>query len=141
MNVEKRTIIACHGWLAEGFKSSLNLIVGEIPNLQTLNCFVTPEFDIEKSVEKIFSEPDIKNFDIYVFTDIMGGSVNNAFVKQLEKNSFHLFTNINLAMLIDHFLSHEDAEKLFEKIEKGEFRQIFCNHLLHDSSKWSVDDI
>lgn len=44
-------------------------------------------------------------------------------------------------MLIDHFLSHEDAEKLFEKIEKGEFRQIFCNHLLHDSSKWSVDDI
>ena len=71
----------------------------------------------------------------------MGGSVNNAFVKQLEKHSFHLFTNINLAMLIDHFLSHEDAEKLFEKIEKGEFRQIFCNHLLHDSSKWSVDDI
>lgn len=45
----------------------------------------------------------------------MGGSVNNAFVKQLEKHSFHLFTNINLAMLIDHFLSHEDAEKLFEK--------------------------
>ena len=113
-------------WMVSGrVQSSLNLIVGEIPNLQTLNCFVTPEFDIEKSVEKIFSEPDIKNFDIYVFTDIMGGSVNNAFVKQLEKHSFHLFTNINLAMLIDHFLSHEDAEKLFEKIEKGEFRQTF----------------
>ena len=91
----KRTIIACHGWLAEGFKSSLNLIVGEIPNLQTLNCFVTPEFDIEKSVEKIFQKPDYKELTIYiVFTDIMGGSVNNAFVKQLEKHSFHLFTNI-----------------------------------------------
>ena len=40
-----------------------------------------------------------------ICTDILGGSVNNGFVKFLGTYPFHLITNINLAFLIDLLLT------------------------------------
>ena len=36
---------------------------------------------------------------------MMGGSVNNGFIKYLEEYPFHLVTNINLAFLVDLLLT------------------------------------
>ena len=48
---------------------------------------------------------DFEKEDLVICTDILGGSVNNGFVKFLGTYPFHLITNINLAFLIDLLLT------------------------------------
>lgn len=105
MKKDKQIIIATHGKLAEGFKSALKIIVGDFNKLKTVNCYTTPEFDLDKTIEGILSNHSFDQEDLIICTDMMGGSVNNGFVKYLGQYPFHLITNTNLAFLVDLLLT------------------------------------
>ena len=70
-------VLASHGYLADGFKSSLSIILGEetAKNIQTVNAFVDKNENIELRLEQLVNSYDAKN-QIIIFTDIMYGSVN-----------------------------------------------------------------
>ena len=40
-----RFIVATHGKFAEGIKTSIELIIGNIDNLEILNCYTTQSFN------------------------------------------------------------------------------------------------
>lgn len=139
--MERKTIIATHGHLASGFKSALNIIVGEIPNLIVMDCYTEDGFNMDEELEKLFSSIDFQNEEVYVFTDLMGGSVNNAFFKMLANYNFHLVTNTSLGMLIDYFLTMPDADTIKQKIQSSEFITVYCNDFLHKTNTDEQDDI
>lgn len=105
MKENKQIIIATHGELASGFKSALKIIVGEFKELNIINCYTTPDFDLDITIEGIMKNHPFEKEDLVICTDMMGGSVNNGFIKYLEKYPFHLVTNINLAFLVDLLLT------------------------------------
>lgn len=111
MGKEKKVIIATHGHLAEGFVSALNIIVGEIPHLETICCYTNPDFNLDKTIIEIMNHHNFSEEDLVVCTDMMGGSVNNGFTKYLRDYPFHLITNTNLAFLADLLLTPGGVDK------------------------------
>lgn len=105
MEKGKKIIIATHGYLADGFVSALNIIVGDMKDLKAMCCYTSPDFNLDNQITQMMENHDFEKEDLVICTDILGGSVNNGFVKFLGTYPFHLITNINLAFLIDLLLT------------------------------------
>ncbi|MCQ8213675.1 hypothetical protein NON08_14315 [Cetobacterium somerae] len=63
-------IVATHGKFAEGIKTSIELIIGNIDNLEILNCYITQNFNLKEEVEfiiKKISERRVNCFNRYIW--------------------------------------------------------------------------
>lgn len=121
-------IIASHKKLSEGFYSALKEIIGDIENTSIITAYVE-EVDLQEEVERVMSEIPMDR-EIVVFTDIYGGSVNNEFIKYLDKRQFHLIAGVNLPLIMTVMLSTEeflDANKIVEMIEECRLGMRYCN--------------
>lgn len=133
MGKKTKVIMATHGYLADGFAGVIKMIVGEMENLETLCCYMDEDFDLDETIGKIMERHDFETYNLVVCTDIMGGSVNNGFVKWMEKYPFHLVTNTNLAFLIDLLLTADniDFDILKAKIQNPQAAVSYVNdHVL-----------
>ncbi len=102
----RQFIIATHGNMAEGMKSTIGIIIGEQENL-TCVCAYTPQCpDPIPEFEKVMSEHP--EDEIIIMTDILGGSVNNEAMKCMRDPRVHVVTGTNLAMAITLLTSPED---------------------------------
>lgn len=101
----RRVIIAAHGHLAEGLKSSAKVIVGAAAD-DIYTYALLPGGDASDFVEEvkalIANHPDD---DWMVLTDLFGASVFNAFCLLHEESNFHLLTGVNLALLLGVLLA------------------------------------
>lgn len=134
MNKNKRIIIATHGRLAEGYVSALKIIVGDIPNLSYVNCYLDSDFNLNQTIEKMMEDISFENETLIICTDMMGGSVNNGFIPYLKRYPFQLITNINLAFLVDLVLSPEtiDESLLIDKVSDSLVSVKYVNSCLKD---------
>lgn len=130
---ERRTVIATHGTLAEGFKSALSIIAGA-DGVEAYNCYTTEDFNLQSTIDQIMKKHDPETEELFVFTDLFGGSVNNGFVKALQDYRFHLITNTSLGLLIDFQLTQPEAETLKAKLLTNEFNAVYCNDLIGSMS-------
>lgn len=83
-------LVATHGKLASGFRSSIDILTGKGANLTTIDAYV----DDSDYTEKI---------QALIFTDLFGGSVNQKVVTQLvplEKDNTFVISNSNLAIIL-----------------------------------------
>ena len=99
----RRILLATHGEFAAGILNSAEIIIGKSEQVQTL-C---------------------------AFTDILGGSVNNEFMRYLDHEGLHLISGLNLPLLIELILSTEpDTEKLIGELLEQMPKQIqYCNRI------------
>ena len=133
---KRKIVIATHGTLAEGFKSALQIIAGA-ENVEAFNCYTSPDFNLQETIHK---EMDSKGSEeeLFVFTDLFGGSVNNGFVAALKTYDFHLITNTSLGLLIDFILMEPDVETLKKKFDEKEFNAVYCNDFI--SNMTDIED-
>lgn len=104
----KKIIIATHHNMAEGFKDTLNYIAPNTVEVIAISAYVTEE-DLTDVIEKTldrFKEDE----QIIVFTDLVGGSVNQEFAKKLNEYNIHLISGINLPLVLSIVLNIGDAE-------------------------------
>ena len=129
----KRVLVATHGYLANGFKSSVELLTGKQDGLQVINAYVD-ESDYTRYLEE-FIESIGSDDEGVVFTDIFGGSVfQKVMIANPEVRGVHHITGFNLALLIEVLLTgdpltHEklsqmvlearNAMQLMEPLESG----------------------
>lgn len=133
---KRKIVIATHGTLAEGFKSALQ-IIARAENVEAFNCYTSPDFNLQETIQKVM---DSKGSDeeLFVFTDLFGGSVNNGFVAALKAYDFHLITNTSLGLLIDFILMEPDVETLKKKFNEKEFNAVYCNDFI--SNMTDIED-
>lgn len=135
MGKKTKVIVATHGRLAEGFAGVIKMIVGDMEKLQTLCCYLEADFDLDQAIRDIMEHHDFGKEELVVCTDVMGGSVNNGFVKWMNSYPFHLITNTNLAFLIDLLLATEelDSESIKKKTQDPQAAVSYVNdHILID---------
>ena len=133
---KRKIVIATHGTLAEGFKSALQIIAGA-ENVEAFNCYTSPDLNLQETIQKVMDSKGSEE-ELFVFTDLFGGSVNNGFVAALKTYDFHLITNTSLGLLIDFILMEPDVETLKKKFDEKEFNAVYCNDFI--SNMTDIED-
>ncbi|MCQ9628147.1 PTS sugar transporter subunit IIA [Cetobacterium somerae] len=123
-------IVATHGKFAEGIKTSIELIIGNIDNLEILNCYTTQSFNLKEEVEFILKK--YPKEELIVLTDIFGGSVNNEFLENISNyKNLNIVSGVNLPLiltLIEKQNDYDSIKKLIrESIEECGNSLIYCN--------------
>lgn len=121
-------LIATHGYLADGFKSSLSVIMGEeITNkISTLNLFVDDEpitKDAKTLIDQFFKAVD-EDEQVIVFSDILHGSVNQFIMPYIDDQRIFILTGVNLPLLCEMTSTFTYNDK---KIDPQVLRSITAN--------------
>ncbi|MGL4862176.1 MAG: PTS sugar transporter subunit IIA [Cetobacterium sp.] len=123
-------IVATHGKFAEGIKTSIELIIGNIDNLEILNCYITQNFNLKEEVEFILKK--YPKEELIVLTDIFGGSVNNEFLENISNyKNLNIISGVNLPLILTLIEKQNDydniKELIRESIEECSNSLIYCN--------------
>lgn len=136
-----RLVLASHGRLAEGMKNTVQIILGEFVELNTICAYVDENSNLEDQIEQLWNRFD-ESDEIVIVTDLFGGSVNNEFMNLLNRKKFWLIAGMNLSMIIElAFLSGTDniEEKLEHIVQKSRESIRFCNGLLSGNDSESEE--
>lgn len=109
----KQILIATHGKMASGIRYTAELIVGKMPGITTIDAYVEPDDNIVEKF-RVFFEAH-KEERIIVFTDLMGGSVNQKLMEYAGNDNVTLITGTNLPVLMQVMLAEDDVSE--EEIE------------------------
>ena len=123
MEKGKKVIIATHGYLADGFVSALNIIVGDMKDLKAMCCYTSPDFNLDNQITQMMENHDFEKEDLVICTDIFGGFFNIVFFIFLVIYKFHFIKNIILVFFFylllttptvsDNTLEMKTQEELF----------------------------
>ena len=127
-----RIILASHGGLSAGMKDTVQMILGEMPNLYALATLRDETEPITVAARRLlegFAAEDA----VYIVTDVMGGSVNNEMLTLLpEYPAVHLICGMNASLVLD---------ELAECIADAKAQIIDCNLLLKKAAQDEEDDL
>lgn len=125
-------ILASHGGLAKGMKDTLSMIIGDVSMIKAFSSYRDENTSIKNEVEKLVKENYIQN-DIFILTDIFGGSVNTAMMSLLKDYpKIHLLSGMNLSLVISLITQpNKISEELLKQIvDESKQSIIDCNQLL-----------
>ena len=110
-------IIVSHGKLAEELLNALNIILGEVVNIEAIS--IGWYDDVEESKKKINQSLRAvnKKNGVLIFTDMFGGTPSNLSFSFLKDNHIEIITGVNLPMLIK-FASLQRSNNLKEVAKK-----------------------
>lgn len=133
-----KVIIASHHKLADGMGDTLKYLVPSLTDIETISAYLDNE-PIDSAVEAALGRYQDTE-DVVVFTDLLGGSVNQEFVRQLKPN-VHVIAGMNLPIIMTLLLQLENQplseELITQSIEEAKNQIIYVNQFL----KESVDDL
>ncbi len=109
----KQILIATHGKMASGIRYTAELIVGKMPGVTTIDAYVEPDDNIVEKFQAFFEVH--KEERIIVFTDLMGGSVNQKLMEYAGNDNVTLITGTNLPVLMQVMLAEDNVSE--EEIE------------------------
>lgn len=105
--MKRHYIFASHGTFAAGILNSVELILGKQNNIHTLCAYINDNDDLTTQVENLlasFSPQD----ELVVITDIFAGSVNNEFIRFIERPNFHLLAGLNLPLIVEMLIAPQE---------------------------------
>lgn len=113
----RRILIATHGKMASGAKATVELLLGKMADITTIDAYVNPEDNPEEQMEEFFSRT--AGEQVVVLSDLQGGSVNQKLLKYTEDPKVILITGFNLAILIQIMMAPDpiSLEELGQYIE------------------------
>ncbi|WP_195557136.1 PTS mannose transporter subunit IIC [Eubacterium ventriosum] len=129
----RRYVLASHGKMAEGIKTTLEIIIGPQEDLICVNAYTDECPDPLPEFQKLIEQ--YPNDEIVIMTDMLGGSVNNNAVVLTKNPNVHVVTGMNLAVVISIIMSDQNSdtkEVINHAIEQAREMIIYCNDLEAD---------
>lgn len=111
----KKLIVATHHNLANGFKDTLEYIAPNTVEVVPINAYVETE-DAEAEVTAILKEVASNGEKLLVFTDLLGGSVNQIFTKFLTQYNLQIIAGVNLPVMLTLALQYANSDLSEEDI-------------------------
>lgn len=129
-----KVMIATHGYLADGVKNNLSLFV-DTSDVETINAYVNNDDYIDQ-IKKFIDEAKEDEIRI-IFTDIIGGSVNQIVSTLNYKVNVKVISGFNIALILEIMLSKiendEQLEKIVEKARE-QMQLVKLNKKIEDES-------
>lgn len=123
--MKRKIIVASHGELSKGLVDTAKMILGSV-NADLKSYCLKPGInadDFAKEVKaEILNEPET---EFVILTDLYGASVCTAMTSLLAHSKVHLFTGMNINMLLSicveypQRLSDEDVMKIVHDAKEG----------------------
>lgn len=118
-------ILISHFSLAGGMKETLTYFSEEAKNIYAINAYEN-DVDPKEELEKAFSLVDTSK-PVLIFTDLMGGSVNQYSLPFLEQKGVYIFSGMNLPMILHSmFLADDVSEEEIFEIENVGRQAVVC---------------
>lgn len=138
--VNAKVVIATHGKMASGILDTLELLGVNRENIETMG-FYGADGLCEKDIT-VFVESLDENKEIFVFTDIAFGSVNQLFFKEklrTNKKNLHIISGVNLPLIMSVCLESGDLneDKIQELVTSSKEQIIYYGN---DFMKSAVTD-
>ncbi|EPI04820.1 PTS system fructose IIA component [Enterococcus faecalis 13-SD-W-01] len=133
-------ILASHGELSQGLKQTAEMILGPAANIHALSAYRDEDEPIERQIQHLVTRLGKKN--LFILTDILGGSVNNEMLALLKKDpALRLITGMNLPLVVSIAtqsgpIAPEDLESIIEESRQS---LVDCSSLLKKSEEGEDD--
>lgn len=139
----RKILIATHGEFAGGLKQTMNFVLGENEKVGVLSAYTTPDFDMDREAASAVAEMEDGD-ELIVLTDVLDGSVANAFSGQLSHPGVYVLAGVNAPMLlamVPMLESAVDTEELIQQgIQAAREGCVFINDLMKQVSEESEED-
>ncbi len=129
---KRKFLIATHGRLASGIKSSLDLIIGVTDNLFLIEAYTDENRPVEADIKAIVDQLTDSE-ELVIFSDILGGSVTNQLLQQALKPGIYIVSGFNLPLVMEIMLADTDTpldEVIEQAIESAAKQMVFVNKLV-----------
>ncbi|MDB5024547.1 MAG: hypothetical protein JWP78_2302 [Mucilaginibacter sp.] len=138
----RKFLIATHGTLASGAKSSLDMIIGSVEHVFLIQAYVDQSTSVESEIKGILEK--ISDHDeLIVFTDILGGSITNQILQHSQNSNVHVISGFNLPLIIDIMLADTRApvnEVIAAAIDNAKEQMVYVNELLTGQNNETAND-
>lgn len=119
----RKFLLASHGDLAAGMKSTIEMIAGAREDIQAV-CAYTEEIpDV-----KVFMDGYMKEWnegdELVIVTDLLGGSVNNEMSQYRRVPNVHIIAGMNAALVLNLVLGDGNIEDLIAESIQAAKEQI-----------------
>lgn len=107
----QKILLATHGHLASGLLSTLSIIAGDVTNIQAIDGYTDAE-DISTKIEAVI-EDVTANDQLIVFTDLLGGSVNQLVTKLAMEMHVPaiIVSGFNIALVLTVLLANKPVTR------------------------------
>lgn len=138
-----QVILASHGGMAAGMRDTVELIVGEVPNVHVLSTTRDETEPITVRARRLLSgfDPEDK---VYILTDVLGGSVNNDMLTLLgDYPGVTILCGTNACLALNLASADEPLSdgELEEFLEEARNQIVNCNKLLQIAAEEEEDDL
>jgi len=134
MNTKTRKfLIATHGALASGFRSSLEMIAGAGDSVHIIQAYLDESKPVNEELANLFGSAGPEE-EWVVFSDLLGGSITNQLVQAGAGKNVHIIAGFNLPLLLEVVLS--DPEEpiggiLEAAIDRAREQLVYVNKLIN----------
>jgi fructoselysine/glucoselysine PTS system EIIA component len=161
----RKFLIATHGALAGGFRSSLELIAGASDAVFILQAYLDESKPLEEELDNLFRQAG-EDEEWVVFSDLLGGSITNQLVRAASRvgasagagtgeragagagaetsagagTNIHIVAGFNLPLLIEVVLSDPEMpveEVLEQAIARAREQLVYVNKLITQNNNES----
>lgn len=126
-------LIATHGMLASGYQHTLGMLAGGTDKLEIITAYME-NISVEQLAADFFKKLKAED-EVVVFTDILGGSVNQYFTGLLDRPHFHLIAGVNLPIIISIMFLPEDQylseETIMKELEESRNQMVYMNQYMN----------
>ena len=104
----RKYLIATHGTMGKGIVNTLEIILGKQDNLSYIAGYTEECREPGEEILRFVQEN--QDTDVVIFTDLFGGSVNNAAMPLSQRDNVFLVTGVNLALVMEVLLADQETE-------------------------------
>lgn len=126
-------IIATHSYLANGYQSSICFFDKTVSNVHFINAYIDDQNNFTNKLKQLLNKFSAEQ--VFVLTDLPGGSVNKEAISLLEKYNCKVVSGINLPLVLELVLSTDKKfsdEKIRSVVKQAQEQLIFVNDLLKE---------
>lgn len=128
----RKIIFASHLSFAKGLEETVKFIMPNTADIITISAY-TQNLPVEEEVTNVLNDLSQED-EAIIFTDLLGGSVNQAFVPYLTHPHIHLITGMNLPVILTVLLGltdeYIDSDFINRAIIEGQEQMLYVNSYL-----------
>lgn len=138
-----KIILASHGGMSAGVKDTVQMVLGDLPNLYVLATMRDETESILTAARRLLDsfEPSDK---VYILTDVLGGSVNNDMITLLgDYPELTIICGMNLSLVLTLAIAVDplSPEEVESCIEQARAQIMNCTKVLQSAAMEEEDDL